>query len=79
MKNKMIILLCLSAFVLLLSFSGNALAGKPALKLGVNLDTTGYAAWLGEPELRAIQLYAEQVKRPVERGELVQLLTIGAE
>ena len=61
MKNKMIILLCLSAFVLLLSFSGNALAGKPALKLGVNLDTTGYAAWLGEPELRAIQLYAEQV------------------
>ncbi len=34
---------------------------KPAIKLGVNLDITGYGAWLGEPELRAVQLYAEQV------------------
>src|SRR5512142_1181606 len=34
---------------------------KPAIKLGVNLDVTGYGAWLGEPELRAVQLFAEQV------------------
>jgi branched-chain amino acid transport system substrate-binding protein len=34
---------------------------KPSIRLGVNLDTTGYGAWLGEPELRAVQLYAEQV------------------
>ena len=29
--------------------------------MGVNLDVTGYGAWLGEPELRAVQLFAEQV------------------
>jgi branched-chain amino acid transport system substrate-binding protein len=34
---------------------------KPAIRLGVNLDVTGYGAWLGEPELRAVQLFAEQV------------------
>ena len=34
---------------------------KPAIRLGVNLDTTGYAAWLGEPELRGVQLFAEQI------------------
>jgi branched-chain amino acid transport system substrate-binding protein len=34
---------------------------KPVIRLGVNLDVTGYAAWLGEPELRAVQLFAEQV------------------
>ncbi|MGD0233657.1 MAG: ABC transporter substrate-binding protein [Syntrophorhabdales bacterium] len=34
---------------------------KPAIRLGVNLDITGYGAWLGEPELRAVQLFAEQV------------------
>ena len=63
MKTRMIMLAgcCLFAFALHLAFSGHALAGKPALKLGVNLDTTGYAAWLGEPELRAVQLYADQV------------------
>ncbi len=63
MKKKAIMFsgLCLLALVLQLTSAGNALAGKPALKLGVNLDTTGYAAWLGEPELRAVQLYADQV------------------
>ncbi len=34
---------------------------RTSLRLGVNLDTTGYAAWLGEPELRAVQLFAEQL------------------
>ncbi len=33
---------------------------KHVIKLGVNLDVTGYGAWLGEPELRAVQLFAEQ-------------------
>lgn len=51
----------LASLVLHLSLPGSAVAAKPAVKVGVNLDTTGYAAWLGEPELRAIQLYAEQV------------------
>lgn len=47
--------------------------GKDAIRLGVNLDTTGYAAWLGEPELRGVQLLAQQVNdsggingRPIE-------------
>ena len=64
MKKKMILLagFCLVAsFILRLCLPDAAVAAKSALKLGVNLDTTGYAAWLGEPELRAIQLYAEQV------------------
>ncbi|MDD2735699.1 MAG: ABC transporter substrate-binding protein [Desulfuromonadaceae bacterium] len=64
MKNNVIILagFWLLAFLILpLSLPHSAVAGKPALKIGVNLDTTGYAAWLGEPELRAVQLYAEQV------------------
>ena len=34
---------------------------KASIRLGVNLDSTGYAAWLGEPQLRAIQLFAEQI------------------
>jgi branched-chain amino acid transport system substrate-binding protein len=34
---------------------------KSSIRLGVNLDSTGYAAWLGEPELRAVQLFAEQI------------------
>lgn len=50
-----------SMLMLLWSFSSAWAQQKPAFKLGVNLDATGYAAWLGEPELRAIQLFAEQV------------------
>lgn len=34
---------------------------KSSIRLAVNLDSTGYAAWLGEPELRAVQLFAEQI------------------
>ena len=49
-------------FVLvLLSASIVSAQKKTAIKLGVNLDTTGYGAWLGEPELRAVRLFAEQV------------------
>jgi len=33
---------------------------KPFL-VGGNFDVTGYAAWLGEPELRAAQLFVERI------------------
>ncbi len=33
---------------------------KPSLRLGVNMDATGYGAWLGEPEVRAVEFFAEQ-------------------
>jgi ABC-type branched-subunit amino acid transport system substrate-binding protein len=46
---------------------------KAPIKIGVNMDVTGYAGWTGEPYLRAIQLYVEQVNaqggidgRPIE-------------
>jgi len=61
MKKK-IIMMVGAFFVMNMSFTGSAVAaGKSAVKLGINLDMTGYAAWLGEPQVRAIQLYAEQV------------------
>jgi branched-chain amino acid transport system substrate-binding protein len=47
-------------FSLLCGVSIASAQKKPAIKLGVNLDITGYGAWLGEPELRAVQLFAEQ-------------------
>jgi len=34
---------------------------KPSLRLGVNMDATGYGAWLGEPEVRAVEFFAEQL------------------
>ncbi len=51
------------AFCVVLILFGASMASaqkKPAVRLGVNLDTTGYGAWLGEPELHALQLFAEQ-------------------
>ena len=48
-------------FSLFYGFSIASAQKKPAIRLGVNLDVTGYGAWLGEPELRAVQLFAEQV------------------
>ena len=46
---------------------------KAPYRIGVNMDITGYAGWGGEPSIRAIQLYAEQVNaqggidgRPIE-------------
>ena len=54
-----IVVMCL--FSMLCSVSLVCAQKKPTIRLGVNLDATGYAAWLGEPELRAVQLFAEQV------------------
>jgi len=64
MKTKGIVITCLALITGMVILSGPVCAAaeqKAALKLGVNLDTTGYAAWLGEPELQAIQLFAEQI------------------
>ncbi len=47
--------------MLFCGFSTASAQKKPAIRLGANLDVTGYAAWLGEPELRAVQLFVEQV------------------
>ncbi len=46
---------------LVLTLSVISAPQKAPYRIGVNLDTTGYGAWLGEPELKAVQLYAEQV------------------
>jgi branched-chain amino acid transport system substrate-binding protein len=43
------------------TFSSVSAQQNPSYRLGVNLDITGYAAWLGEPQLQAVQLFAEQV------------------
>ncbi|HVN24999.1 MAG TPA: ABC transporter substrate-binding protein [Syntrophorhabdales bacterium] len=51
----------LSCLLLLCGVSEVAAQKKPVIRLGVNLDVTGYGAWLGEPELRAVQLFAEQI------------------
>jgi len=51
----------LCCFALVFCVSSASAQKKPAIKLGVNLDVTGYGAWLGEPELRAVQLFVEQV------------------
>ncbi len=63
-RMKLLVLLSIAAlvsFFVVQSMTSTASAQtKPAIKLGVNLDVTGYAAWLGEPELRAVQLFAEQ-------------------
>ena len=48
-------------FAILCGVSIASAQKKPTIRLGVNLDVTGYGAWLGEPELRAVQLFAEQV------------------
>jgi branched-chain amino acid transport system substrate-binding protein len=53
-------LFCLSLLLMLTPLMSFA-EQKAPYKIGVNLDTTGTAAWLGEPELRAVQLFAEQV------------------
>lgn len=43
--------------------------------IGANLDVTGYAAWLGEPELRAAQLFVEQINaRGGVNGRPLQLI-----
>ena len=47
--------------LLAIPFSSLSAQQKSSIRLGVNLDSTGYAAWLGEPELRAVQLFAEEV------------------
>ena len=47
--------------LLTIPFSSLSAQQKSSIRLGVNLDSTGYAAWLGEPELRAVQLFAEQI------------------
>jgi branched-chain amino acid transport system substrate-binding protein len=59
LRTAWIVVVCF--FLILCSVSGASAQKKPAIKLGVNLDVTGYGAWLGEPELRALELYAEQV------------------
>ena len=54
-------------------------SGAAALKMALeSLDIAPDSVCLPDL-LTRLRLYAEQVKRPVERGELVQLLTIGAE
>jgi len=47
--------------LLAIPFSSLSAQQKSSIRLGVNLDSTGYAAWLGEPELRAVQLFAEEI------------------
>jgi ABC-type branched-subunit amino acid transport system substrate-binding protein len=59
LRTIWIVVLCF--FSMFCSVSLASAQKKPAIKLGVNLDVTGYGAWLGEPELRAVQLFAEQV------------------
>ena len=44
-QSIFIVVVCL--FLMLFSFSLAWAQKKPAIKLGVNLDITGYAAWLG--------------------------------
>lgn len=64
MKKKIVFLAgfyLMASLITHLSLPDLVTAGNPPLKLGVNLDTTGYAAWLGEPELRAVRLFAEQI------------------
>jgi branched-chain amino acid transport system substrate-binding protein len=61
LRTVWIALLCILSMLCTVSIA--SAQKKPAVRLGVNLDTTGYGAWLGEPELRAVQLYAEQVNR----------------
>jgi branched-chain amino acid transport system substrate-binding protein len=36
---------------------------KEPIRLGINLEITGNAAWTGEPQLRALQLLAEQTNQ----------------
>jgi branched-chain amino acid transport system substrate-binding protein len=55
-----ILMMCLS-LLLGLNLSPASAQKKPAYKLGVNLDITGYSAWTGEPASRGIQLFAEQI------------------
>jgi branched-chain amino acid transport system substrate-binding protein len=45
----------------LLTVSLGSAQQKTPIKIGVNMDITGYAGWTGEPSLRATQLYVEQV------------------
>ncbi len=57
-RSGVIVVVCVVFILFGASFA--SAQKKPAIRLGVNLDTTGYGAWLGEPELRAVQLFAEQ-------------------
>ena len=50
-----VVVFCLSSF----SFA----QPKDPIRLGVNLEVTGNAAWTGEPQLRAIQLLVEQTNQ----------------
>ena len=66
MKKTTFFFTGLASFGFVLSFLAMCLCSvsaqqKASIRLGVNLDSTGYAAWLGEPQLRAIQLFTEQI------------------
>jgi len=69
-KNVFLLSLCIG---ILFTVSLALAQQKAPIKIGVNMDITGYAGWGGEPSFRAIQLYAEQVNaqggidgRPIE-------------
>ena len=57
-KNVFLLSLCIG---ILFTVSLGLAQQKAPIKIGVNMDITGYAGWGGEPSFRAIQLYTEQV------------------
>ncbi len=74
-KGRRTVFLLAVCLGILFTVSLTSAQQKAPFKIGVNMDITGYAGWLGEPALRATQLYAEEVNaRGGIDGHLIELV-----
>ena len=68
-------LTCLAALLVFMTLLSDAQTKEP-IRIGINLEVTGNAAWAGEPQLRGIQLLVEQTNQAGGiNGRRVELVT----
>src|SRR5512140_2533556 len=60
-RRKTMRKLLVAAGVLAFSFSTARRAAAPPIRIGATLSETGVAAFLGDPEIKTLQLYVEKI------------------